>query len=531
MSDLLNHFLPELMEFFSILITGCCLKYFLDSFLESRWVRNKRNKLFFLMLYTVLRYIRSGILPPTSNYENMNYESLRILSGVTLSACIIVLMTVCFYKMDKVVFRMSVFLTVTFLAVSEISLLCASLLSQLELHLINFFSWCLEKEYLSIDSFLNLVYLSNTVTTLFLYAGSIFLLYMTLKKIVHNFREKDYSIHKTELLFLLLPDLTGLLFCILLRIIMVTMEDSMPVWIYEKYPVFRLVVPVILILFLLSIVYGVKLFQNMICFNRERSGRIILEKQISGMQTQMEEMEHIYAGLRSMKHDMKNTLSVIMRLAAIETEGNKAQTGGQAESGIDNPSGQEENANDNSFVQEKTELEAYLAELNRTFDRLDFPYKTGNTVVDTILNMKQHEIVRSMPDMLIESDRLIFPAKLFIRSYDIGVIVGNALDNAIEACAKLRKKDADAAVFIRLSSFFKGQMFFLEIENSFDGLIIRQKGNEFPMTNKTNQEMHGIGLTGIKNAAEKYHGAVDWTVSGSVFTLSVMMRNERSMEE
>ena len=238
----------------------------------------------------------------------------------------------------------------------------------------------------------------------------------------------------------------------------------------------------------------------MIVLNREKNSRIILEKQIGSMQEHMEEMEHIYSGIRSLKHDMKNTLSVIMQLAT----------------------GNEETEN--------AELQAYLSELNRTMDRLEFQFRTGNTVVDTLLNIKYHEAARMIPDMQMDADRLLFPDNLLIQSYDIGIILGNALDNAIEACRKLKGKEPDAETFIRLSSFRKGKMIFIEIANSFDGNVIRKRQAEFPVTDKADKEAHGIGLSNIKNAAGKYHGAVDWSVNNKVFTLSVMMQNERRIE-
>ena len=225
-----------------------------------------------------------------------------------------------------------------------------------------------------------------------------------------------------------------------------------------------------------------------------------MEKQIGSMQEHMEEMEHIYSGIRSMKHDMKNTLSVIMQLAT----------------------GNEETEN--------AELQAYLSELNRTMERLEFQFRTGNTVVDTLLNMKYHEAVRTIPDMQMDADRLLFPDNLLIQSYDIGIILGNALDNAIEACRKLKGKESDAETFIRLSSFQKGKMIFIEITNSFDGNVIRKRQSEFPATDKADKEAHGIGLANIKSVAEKYHGGVDWSVDGKVFILSVMMKDERRTE-
>lgn len=324
-----------------------------------------------------------------------------------------------------------------------------------------------------------------------------FLLYFSLKKIVRDFRETDYGISRAELLFILTPAAVGLLICMLLRIIMMTVEDGIPKMLYDKYPILIVVIPAILLLSLLSILYGVKLFQDMICWNREKSGRVILEKQITSMQEHMEEMERIYSGIRG----MKNTLTVIQRLSAGK--------------------GEAENA----------ELQAYLADLNQSFENLEVRFKTGNTVVDTLLNMKYHEAVRDVPDIKMDADKLLFPQGLNIHSYDIGVILGNAVDNAIEACRKLKAKEPEADAFIRLSSLQKGSLLILKVENSFDGRLVQRRHEEFPITDKADKKSHGIGLANIKSTAEKYQGTMDFRVKDRVFILSVMMKNERRNED
>lgn len=52
-------------------------------------------------------------------------------------------------------------------------------------------------------------------------------LYFTIRKIVRDYREKDYAIHRTELLFILTPGLTGLMVCALLRITIDTAENRL----------------------------------------------------------------------------------------------------------------------------------------------------------------------------------------------------------------------------------------------------------------------------------------------------------------
>ena len=283
-----------------------------------------------------------------------------------------------------------------------------------------------------------------------------------------------------------------MLFRSLLRAVLLTMEDGAPKQMYDTYPSLVILVPVILILSLVSIVAGVKLFQGMIDRNRERSRRMILEKQITGLQEHMGEMERVYSGIRGMRHDMKNTLSIMMRLAA----------------------GKEEI------------LQSYAEELNQTLDRLEFRFKTGNPVADTLLNMKYHEAVHAVPDLRMDAKGLGFPENLLIQSFDIGIILGNALDNAMEACEKLKAKEPDTATFIRISSFWKRELFFLKVENSFDGKLVRKPGNEFPVTDKADRENHGAGLANIKSTAEKYQGTMDFKVMDRVFVLSVMMKNE-----
>lgn len=177
-----------------------------------------------------------------------------------------------------------------------------------------------------------------------------------------------------------------------------------------------------------------------------------------------------------------------------------------------------------------TELQAYLSELNQSFDRLEFQFKTGNAVVDTLLNMKYHEITRTIPELQMDAEGLLFPDSLHIQSYDIGVIVGNALDNAMEACRKLKSEQHSEKPFIRLYSFQKGKMFFIEVENSFNGKIIQRKQSEFPLTDKTVRKAHGMGLLNIKRIVEKYHGGVDWSIKNKIFTLSMMMKNEGSTD-
>lgn len=470
--------------------TGYCLAYYFDSFSEQRKVFGRKIKHLPLAGYVIADCILDGC------FES-GFESKETILEVLLLSAAVYLILKLFYNVGL---QMSLFLTVTFMAVKELCSFTATSVVVCGGKVLDLWVLFLEKDYISVLTTELLIEATAIVLQTLMVVAYGILLFVTFRAIVKNYRDKEYQIHRKELLFLLAPGCAGFLICVLLRTILFTIENGVPQDLYEKHPSLMGIIPAILILALVSIIYSIKLFQDMIALNKENSEKVILEKQMKNMQEHMAEMEHIYSGVRSMKHDMKNTLSVIMQLAG----------------------------NDESKSHE--ELQNYLSELNQTMDRLDFQYKTGNSVVDVLLNMKYHELARRMPDVQLNADRLLFPDNLRIQGYDIGIIIGNALDNAIEACKKLKEKDLSAEAFITLSSFSRGKMFFIEVENSFDGKVIRKKYAEFPVTDKKDKKAHGIGLSNINNTAEKYHGGVDWSAHNKKFTLTIMLQNERRKE-
>lgn len=490
--------IDECLEIFFVLIQGYCLQFFYGNFLRSRSKKKYRAGIYTTVSYAAWKL--GGDLLWKSNYSVAG-----MLAKLFLTLCVLFILALCFYRSFK---RITVFLVLTFITVSEISLFLSNMLMRLGSHLFLVWEWAYQNGHMtSLEAYVTWICVTAYGLQALTYTVFLIILYMTLKGIAKNFRDKEYAFHRTELFFILAPVFTGLLICILLRITIDIAQDQIPRFLYDRYPSLSLIIPAILVLSLLSILFGVKLLQDMIDLSREKSNRIILEKQIGSMQENMEEMERIYSGVQSMKHDMKNTLSVIMQLAGVDEEG---RTSGYSQN---------------------EELQTYLSELNRSMNRLEFRFKTGNQVADTLLNMKYHEITRVVPDLKMSADELVFPDTLAVQSYDLGIILGNALDNAGEACRKLKEKEPEAEAFINLTSFGKGKLLFLKIENSFDGIIRRKGNSEFPVTDKEDQNAHGIGLVNIRNTVEKYQGAVDWKVTGKVFTLSVMIKNEERKED
>ena len=475
--------------FFAVLLIfqGYCIQYFYGSFLESR-IKSSLNGLCAAVIYIAARAAIWELLP--SDYESYEISFFRSL----IIAGTLFIIAVLMYKGFRAV---TIFLVITFQAVTDISSFISVIISDkisdaIFDNIIKDVQYGNFRSERDIEIKLN-VYIIGVQLIQFLII--MLLIYFTLKIIVRDFKEKKYSISRTELLFLITPSAVGLMICIFLRIILITAEDGATQMLYERYPAVYVVVPAILLLSLLSVLFDVKLFQDMIHLNSERSSRIILEQQIDGLQAHIEEMERIYSGIRGMKHDLKNTVSVIRQLS--------------------------NNSEDNA------ELQTYISEMDQCLEKLEVRFNTGNTVADTLLNMKYYEAVRNVPNINIYADELIFSQELKIHSYDIGIILGNALDNAIEACKKLKINEPSTDTFIRLRSVQKGNFLILTIENSFDGKLVINSQNELPATDKADKKSHGIGLANIKSTAEKYQGTMDFRVKDKVFILSVMMKNER----
>lgn len=466
---------------------GFCLQYLYGSFLSGRLKNRRLNS-----GLTALCFILPKIV---MNQQILVENYIHMLGKMLLTLLLLIIIAVCFYHYRRII---TIFLVAAFLTFHEIGLLLGYTAAYVTAIPGPFWNWCVNRGYItSADSLSIMLNVTNSGNSMLMFLIWSTVLWLTVRKLVKTYRKTEYEMHRTELSFLLIPVFIGFLICIAFLVLIFAMNSAYEGVLYDKYPVFLIVVPTTLVLCLLSVLYGVRLFQDMIDLHMERSSRGILERQVNDLQAYISETERIHAGIRSMKHDMKNTVSVILSLA----------------------SGKEETDRDR--------LQVYLEELSRQLADMDFRFRTGNAVADAILNMKYYEKMQAIPNLVLETEELLFPEDLRVQSYDIGIILGNGMDNALEACGKVVQADPESVPFCRMAAFRKNKMFFIEIENSFDGHIIPGGEGGLPLTDKEDKKTHGIGLLNIKNTVEKYHGALDWWIKGNRFTLLVMMKEEQ----
>lgn len=141
--------------------------------------------------------------------------------------------------------------------------------------------------------------------------------------------------------------------------------------------------------------------------------------------------------------------------------------------------------------------------------------KSDNIIVDAIVNAKY----ASADELSISFDSQInVPIQLPFENGDISILLGNILDNAIEACEKVTPEQRKIDLIIK----YDKNMLIVVCRNSFNGELIKGKRGEL-RTNKSNPVNHGLGLRAINKIANKYHGAVVFDSSDSVFTLRVTL--------
>lgn len=116
--------------------------------------------------------------------------------------------------------------------------------------------------------------------------------------------------------------------------------------------------------------------------------------------------------------------------------------------------------------------------------------KTGNDDVDSLLNYELSLAAEFGAEIIYDVN---LPEKLNISSFDITIILGNLMDNAIEALRNSEKK------LLKVNIQFNKGIIRIDIENSYDPKYKK----------KHDGREHGIGLLSVENTLQKYHGKLD----------------------
>lgn len=151
----------------------------------------------------------------------------------------------------------------------------------------------------------------------------------------------------------------------------------------------------------------------------------------------------------------------------------------------------------------------YLDELQTPVKEITDRLWTGDETADYLINSKAAAAEKNGINYQIQVE---FPRHTNLKSTDLCAILGNLLDNALEAAKQLPDSGQK---FIRLTIRRINQMLIIKVENSFLTPPIKQDGAL--KTSKTDNGLHGWGLKSAKTAAEKYDGMIQTSYDGNTF--------------
>lgn len=156
-------------------------------------------------------------------------------------------------------------------------------------------------------------------------------------------------------------------------------------------------------------------------------------------------------------------------------------------------------------------LSDYLNELADDLDTVDTVIKTGNVMADAILNSKLNVAEKMNVQLNVKAN---VPETLPMSDVELCSVLGNMLDNAVEACGTLPEEERFMRVYI---GKLKGQLY-LSVQNS-AGKVRKEKGSYL----STKEGEHGYGLFRIDRVAKKYGGYVNRQNEEGIFATEIMI--------
>ena len=210
----------------------------------------------------------------------------------------------------------------------------------------------------------------------------------------------------------------------------------------------------------------------------DRMRKIYLEREVEAYKHEMELMRISNRKEQNLRHDLRHHLFEIEGLAK-QGEDEKICT--------------------------------YIDELRRTFVDSKQMVHTGEYETDSLINYllgnaKNHQI-----DVTCD---IKIPEDIDVSRCKLNVIVGNLLENAIEAAAQADEKR------IVLTMQFSAGILFLQIKNTYNGPVRVEGGH---VLGKKSQNNHGIGLRSVQDLVREQNGSLDISVTDQFFVAEGMI--------
>lgn len=204
-----------------------------------------------------------------------------------------------------------------------------------------------------------------------------------------------------------------------------------------------------------------------------------LEQQALAQQVQLALIEESQQNIRSLRHDMKYHLAFL-----------------------------------HSCLKRQDVASAlrYLDEIEKCVGTSENFIHSGNHAIDSILN---YHLSRAAQLGCKLSTKIMIPPTLDISDFDLNIVLGNLLENALDALQKIEKRSLDICIHYEIN------ILYISVYNSYDG-VYQEKNGKY-LSTKSDTENHGYGLRNIQAVLNKYNGISRFAAEEYTFRADIML--------
>lgn len=280
-----------------------------------------------------------------------------------------------------------------------------------------------------------------------------------------------FMLHRIELLMIFSTLIISIILISLVRNIICKFNDF-----YNKFLI------ILFCLILLNIIqYYIIIYISK--KNIDEKNMALMHTQIEMQENNIHNLEKQYNEITKIRHDMKNYLSCALNLAK-KSDDNK-------------------------------ELIEYLKNLSKNkIDSVVDYVQINRRILSIIINSK----IGVAKSKNINVRCLIMSELKNISDIDIGILIANLFDNAIEACEKNKNKSE-----IVIKIWESGSYYCIKIVNTVETDILINNPNL--VTSKKNKKIHGIGISSVRDIVHKYNGIMNFEQKSDKFYVYISLNN------
>ena len=159
-------------------------------------------------------------------------------------------------------------------------------------------------------------------------------------------------------------------------------------------------------------------------------------------------------------------------------------------------------------------IDRYIEEIEQSFFDIKRSVWTGNQIADMLLEQKRTMAEQEGITFTIQAVPI---AEWMFDDSETCSLLGNLLDNAIEACMRM-DDNADKWISVKIEN--QKQLLFIKIENSVNEAPVMEKGR--PVSVKKDKMRHGYGLKNVERILNKYDGTIAYLSRDKAFQIKLL---------